>query len=281
MCATTGLQALADRWAGVKAAEQANLQSYVIELCGALGVEPPRPAGSGYEFELPVRVVNRDGTESTNFIDLHKAGHFALEGKDEEPGRANDVVLHKAFGQLRGYAGQLPGERLPYLLVLDVGRTLLVWDRWNGDYGGYSAARRLDLTHLAERPEDAALLRDIWTQPAVRDPRTKAVAVTKELAAKLADLAADLERQGYAQERVARFVMRCVFTMFAEDIGLLPDEPFRQVLDKVAVADPQGVRAAGRGAVARDGLGETLPAAQAAAVQRARLPRRRGAAADA
>ncbi|MEK7668165.1 MAG: DNA methyltransferase, partial [Gemmatimonadota bacterium] len=62
---------------------------------------------------------------------------------------------------------------------------------------------------------------------------------TKELAAKLADLAADLERQGYAQERVARFVMRCVFTMFAEDIGLLPDEPFRQVLDKVAVADPK------------------------------------------
>ena len=27
--------------------------------------------------------------------------------------------------------------------------------------------------------------------------------------------------------------------MFAEDIGLLPDEPFRQVLDKVAVADPK------------------------------------------
>ena len=86
------LQVLADRWAGAKAAEKANLQSYVIELCGALGVEPPRPAGSGYEFELAVRVVNRDGTESTNFIDLCKAGHFALEGKDEEPGRANVSV---------------------------------------------------------------------------------------------------------------------------------------------------------------------------------------------
>jgi hypothetical protein len=236
---TAKLQALADRWASAKAAEQANLQSYVIELCGALGVEPPRPAGGGYEFELPVKVVNRDGTESVNFIDLYKAGHFALEGKDEEAGRSNDVILRKAFGQVRGYVGQLPGDRPPYLLVLDVGKTLLVWDRWNGDYGGYSAARRLDLTRLAERPEDQALLRDIWTQPAVRDPRTKAVAVTKELAAKLADLAADLESQGYAQERVAKFVMRCVFTMFAEDIGLLPDEPFRQVLDKVAVADPR------------------------------------------
>ena len=239
MISPSKLQALADRWAGAKAAEKANLQSYVIELCGALGVEPPRPAGSGYEFELPVRVVNRDGTESTNFIDLCKAGHFALEGKDEEAGRSNDVVLRKAFGQVRGYVGSLPGERPPYILVLDVGKTLLVWDRWNGDYGGFSAGRRLDLTRLGDQPDAIALLRDIWTEPAVRDPRSKALAVTKEIAAKLALLAADLEGQGYAQERVAKFVMRCVFTMFAEDVGLLADEPFRQVLDKAALADPR------------------------------------------
>lgn len=233
------LRTLAERWATATPAERANAQLYLAELCRALDVEPPRPAGSGYEFEYPVRVVNRDGTESVNRIDLFKAGCFALEAKDEEPGRANDVILRKAFGQVRGYAGQLPGSQPPYLLVLDIGKTLLVWDRWNGDYGGYSAGRRFDLTRLAEQPDAVALIRDIWTQPAVRDPRSKAVAVTKELAARLADLAADLERQGYTQERVAKFVMRCVFTMFAEDIGLLPDEPFRQVLDQVALADPK------------------------------------------
>ncbi len=66
------LATLTERWTGAKAAERANAQSYLIELCQALGVEPPRPAGSGYEFEFPVRVVNRDGTETTNFIDLYR-----------------------------------------------------------------------------------------------------------------------------------------------------------------------------------------------------------------
>jgi hypothetical protein len=127
------LQALAERWATASAAERSNAQLYLVELCAALEVEAPRPAGTGYEFEYSVRVVNRDGTESVNRIDLFKAGHFALEAKDEEPGRANDIVLRRAFGQVRGYAGQLPGSQPPYLLVLDVGKTLLVWDRWNGD----------------------------------------------------------------------------------------------------------------------------------------------------
>src|SRR5690242_13465159 len=119
------LQALADRWASAKAAERANAQSYLKELCRALDVEEPRPAGTGYEFEYPIKVVTRDGIESTNFVDLYKAGHFALEAKDEEAGKSTDMLLRKAFGQVRSYVGHLPDERPPYLMVLDVGRTLI------------------------------------------------------------------------------------------------------------------------------------------------------------
>jgi hypothetical protein len=68
------LKTLAERWADARPAERANAQSYLRELAEALGVEPPRPSGSGYEFEYAVRVVSRDGTETTNFIDLYKAG---------------------------------------------------------------------------------------------------------------------------------------------------------------------------------------------------------------
>lgn len=233
------LRTLVDRWLTARPAERANAQSYIIELCHAIGVEPPRPAGSGYEFEFPVRVIGRDGTESVNFIDLYHAHHFALEAKDQDPERPNDMLLRKAFGQLRSYLGHLPDERPPYLLVIDVGRTLIVWDRWSGDYGGFSAGRRIDLTTLADSPGEVELLRDIWTNPSVRNPRSRAIAVTKDIAERLAELAAQLERDGYEQERVARFLMRCVFTMFAEDIGLLPGEPFRHIIDDVALATPQ------------------------------------------
>jgi len=228
---TDALRKLAGRWADAQARERANYQLYSGELCAALGVEGPRPAGSGYEFEFPVKVINRDGKESTNFVDLYKRDHFVLEAKDREAGRADEVMLRKAYGQARSYITHLPGDTPPYILVLDVGRTLLVWDRWQGGYGGYGAGKRIDLPRLHERPDDIKLLRDIWEFPKVRDPRERAQRVTRAIAEKLALLAASLEARGFGQERVSRFLMRCVFTMFAEDVRLLPEKSFFQLIE--------------------------------------------------
>jgi hypothetical protein len=232
------LRKLAERWADAKARERANYQLYLGGLCLALGVEGPRPAGSGYEYELPVKVVHPDGRETTNFVDLFKRDHFVLEAKDKEPGRSDELMLRKAYGQVRSYVTHLEGSTPPYLLVLDVGRTMMVWDRWQGGFGGFGAGRRIDLPTLHERPDDVDLLRDIWTQPQARDPRAKAQAVTEAVAAKLAHLAASLETRGYDRERVSRFLMRCVFTMFAEDVRLLPEKSFRRLLEEVAIPNP-------------------------------------------
>ncbi len=228
---TDALRKLAERWADAHARERANYQLYAGELCAALGVEGPRPAGSGYEYEFPVKVINRDGKESTHFVDLHKRDHFVLEAKDREAGRSDDVLLRKAYGQARSYVTHLPGDAPPYILVLDIGRTLLVWDRWQGGYGGFGAGKRIDLPRLHERPDDIRLLRDIWEFPKVRDPRVRAQRVTRAIAEKLALLAASLETRGFGQERVSRFLMRCVFTMFAEDVRLLPEKSFLQLIE--------------------------------------------------
>lgn len=245
------LRALAERWAHVGAAERANYQLYLIELAEAIGVERPRPAPQGgrvaeaapYQFEYPVQATTRDGATTTNFIDLFKQGCFALEAKDAEDGSSNLRLLTGAFGQVSNYAKDL-SERPPYIMVLDVGKTLIVWDRWAGTYGGFNAGRRIDLRTLVDRPEDVALLRDIWTDPTLRDPRRHAQAVTEEIAALLAELAATLERRGHDQERVARFLIRCVFTMFAEDVHLLPDASFRRLLEAVQPSGPGGFVAA-------------------------------------
>ncbi len=78
---TAALRALAARWADAKARERGNFQLYMGELCSALGVEGPRPAGSGYEYELPVKIIDRNGKESSNFIDLFKRDHFILSAR--------------------------------------------------------------------------------------------------------------------------------------------------------------------------------------------------------
>lgn len=234
------LKALADAWVGVTASERANAQPYIGELCDALGVPRPRGAGSGYQFEFPVKIGTRDGSETQGFVDCYKAGHFVLEAKDADAG-ASDSALRKAFGQARLYALNDPtGMAPPYLLVLDVGKTLLVWHKWGGAYQGYQAGHRIDLATLHMRPADVALLRDIWLEPTKRDPRQHAQAVTTEIAAKLATLAAALEGRGFAQERVARFLMRVVFSCFAEDVDLLPRDAFRKTVERAGVAgDPE------------------------------------------
>src|SRR5690606_17200714 len=88
------LRQLATRWTGARAAERANAQLYLVELCDSLQVERPRPAGAGdseYQFEFGIRVVNRDGSETPNFVDLYRKGHFVLEAKDEVYGRSTDL----------------------------------------------------------------------------------------------------------------------------------------------------------------------------------------------
>ncbi len=222
---------MAERWAAnIDATERGAFQPWFIELCEALGVPKPSQT-SDYQFELPVRVVDREGELATNFIDAWHTGHFAMEAKMSEPGRQNDALLRKAFGQVRTYVSHVPGTPPPYLMVVDVPRTLIVWDKWSGSYGDFGAGRRIALSSLHERADDIALLQDIFARPEARDPRGRAQAVTKEIASRLAALSAALEGRGLDQERVARFLMRCVFSCFAEDVGLLPEQLFRKTLE--------------------------------------------------
>ena len=235
------LRELNDRFTDIGAAERANYQIYLTELCEAIGVEKPRPAAASvgrvaesttYQFEFPVQATTRDGVVSTNFIDLFKAGCFAIEAKDSIDGASTTKLLTKAFGQVVNYARDL-AERPPYIMVLDVGKSLTFWDRWQGTYGGYHLGTRMDLRTLADRPDDVALLRDIWNEPSRRDPRRHAQAITVEIAALLGELSKTMEDRGEDAEQVARFLMRCVFSMFAEDVTLLPNKAFTRLLDAV------------------------------------------------
>ena len=53
--------------------------------------------------------------------------------------------------------------------------------------------------------------------------------MTRDIADRLARLARSLEG-AHPAEDVAHFLMRCLFTMFAEDVGLLPNRAFTQLL---------------------------------------------------
>ena len=162
----------------------------------------------------------------------YKRGHFILEAKDEAEGRSREAMLRLAFGQAKARLANLPDAAPPYVMVMDVGTTLIVWDRWEGGFGGFQAGHRIDLSRLADRDQDIALIRDIFEDPSRRDRRKLAADVTTEIAGYLANLASKLEDSGHSGEKVARFLMRCVFSLFAEDVGLLDGEPFRELIEE-------------------------------------------------
>src|SRR5690606_31888437 len=79
------------------------------------------------------------------------------------------------------------------------------------------------------KPEIQDRLRAVWTDPFSLDPTRKSAEVTRDIAGRLSIIAKRLERKHDAGD-VAEFLMRCLFTMFAEDVGLLPKDIFVDLL---------------------------------------------------
>jgi hypothetical protein len=252
------------RWQDSAASERANYQLFLIELCEVLGLPRPDPAtvepeADRYVFERPVTFRNPDGTTSPGFIDLYRHDCFVLETKQgceakrqatlpEQAGLAKprrrrghgirgtetwDAAMLRARGQAEQYAKALP-EWPPFLIVVDVGHSIELYADFTGTGKHYAqfpdtSSFRILLPELA-RAEVRQRLKSIWLDPLSLDPTRHAAKVTREIAARLALLGRSLEAGGHNAESVAMFLMRTLFTMFADNIGLLRKESFRELL---------------------------------------------------
>ena len=220
------------RWQGVTASELATAQSFIIDLCDLLGLDKPHATpAQDYMFERPVTFSHGDGTTSAGRIDCYKRGSFVLEAKKLRVGMnapGFDQGLMRARTQAENYARALPAEegRPPLLLVLDVGTVIEVYAEFSRSGGTYipfpdPRNHRIALADLA-RPEVRQRLRQLWLDPEQLNPARISAQVTRTVADLLAQLAKSLENAGHAPHQVAAFLTRCLFSMFAEDIGLLP-----------------------------------------------------------
>ncbi len=259
------------RWEKSGAAERANCQIFLTELCSLIGVPPPEPATpdtnlNAYVFERAVNFNHGDGAASTGRIDLYKRGSFVLEAKQgsdspdtgkplsstvrDEKARlkkgtarrgtaAWDDAMLRARGQAEQYIRALPAEegRPPFLVVVDVGHSIELYSEFSCTGGAYipfpaPGAHRIFLRDL-ERADIRERLRQVWEEPLSLDPSKRSARVTREIAGHLARLAVSLEADGHSAERVAAFLMRCLFTMFAEDVGLLMRHSFTNLLESL------------------------------------------------
>jgi hypothetical protein len=235
-----------ERWRAADGTELANYQLFIHDLASLLGVPHPEPAredtrDNAYVFERRVTLARGDGSSSEGRIDCYRRGCFVLEAKKVRAAAATrsfDDALLRARAQAESYARALPADegRPPFLLVVDVGHVIEVYAEFSRSGATYTPfpdprSHRIRLTDLA-KPEVQDTLRAIWTDPLSLDPAKRSARVTREIAAQLAQVAKALEGTGHAPKRVAAFLSRCLFTMFAEDIGLLPKRAFADLLER-------------------------------------------------
>jgi hypothetical protein len=265
------LETFITRWQGREGGqERANYGMFLTELCRTLGLPIPDPAGAttednDYVFERMVKDFLPDGSAASRRIDLYKRGSFVLEAKqsrlkgqakapsfqpglfpDTQPerpgtrtgGRGWDVLMRNARSQAEGYARALPVSHgwPPFILVCDVGHVLEVYADFSGQGKNYAQfpdrqSFRIYLEDL-RRPEIRARLAAIWIAPLSLDPARASARATRAIAERLAVVSKSLEQQGKDPEQVAMFLMRCLFTMFAEDVELLPEKSFRDLLQR-------------------------------------------------
>ena len=228
------------KWSNISASELATSQSFLLDLCALLDVDVPEHT-ERYMFERPITFKHGDGSTSAGRIDLYRQGAFVLESKKQRAGEGTqrfDEGMLRARSQAEGYARALPADegRPPFVVVVDVGRRIELYSEFSRSGGTYTPFpdprnHRIALEDL-RRPEVRERLRRVWVDPLSLDPSREAARVTREIAARLAELAKSLERSGHAPELVAQFLMRCLFTMFSEDVGLLPSDAFRDLLGR-------------------------------------------------
>jgi hypothetical protein len=240
----TRIDAFIARWQGADGRERANYQLFLTELAALLELPAPEPASAddranAYVFERRVGFRHGDGSESWGYIDLYRRGAFVLEAKDvkESNDQRYDQGMLRARSQAENYARALPADegRPPFVVVVDVGRSIELYSEFSRSGATYTPfpdprSHRIRLDDLRDA-EIRERLRALWLEPLSLDPTRRSARVTREIAAHLAELARSLERAGHAPQASAGFLTRCLFTLFAEDVELIPKNAFRDLLE--------------------------------------------------
>jgi hypothetical protein len=185
-----------------------------------LGDEPAAPTLPGLETVRPGTEIAPRGRRRVN--------------------RSWDVLMHNARAQAENYVRLLPAshEPPPFVLICDVGHCIEVYANFRRDGKAYDQFpdRRSFRIYLEDLRDGQVRerLKAIWSTPFELDPSRYAAKVTREIAGRIAKVSKALEQAGHASEDVAMFLMRVLFTMFAEDVELLPKDSFKGLLKDCA-----------------------------------------------
>lgn len=200
--------------------EKSSAQPHFVDLCRLLDEPDPQAADPKHEWFCFEKGATKAGG-GDGWADVWRRGHFGWEYKSK--GRN----LDEAHRQLLNYSPAL--ENPPLLIVSDFER-FRVHTHWTNRVSKVIEFRHEKLLDATTRQ----VLKDAFRDPERLRPGKTRQQLTEEAAGKFAGLAKRLRERGHEAERVAHFVNRLVFCMFAEDVELLPKDYFTKMLRHAA-----------------------------------------------
>lgn len=258
------MRAFVEKTRHAQGAELANAQTVFNLLCEALQVTAPslKKAGADNPYCFEADVL--DG-KAARRMDVYKRGHFIFESKQgiapwdpaakegfqtstkghsknpKGAGVRDTSAWRDAMSSGRVQVGRYAvavtkrgDPKPPFIVLADLGYRLWIWSSFSpdaaDDYGDFEELAAFTWDQLAE-PHVFRYLRTIFTEPQTLDEDALGQRITAEIADLVSTLAVELEKRAKG-DAVGDFLMKCVFTMFAEDVGLLPKGLFSQRLDK-------------------------------------------------
>ena len=221
------------KWSASRGAERAVAQEHFIDVCRLLNEKTPNeadPSGDIYAFDKGARKPDGDG-----FADVWLNGHFAWEYK----GKRKDLTA--AYKQVSDYREALRNP--PLLVVCDIDR-FEVHTNWTNtekwiyrfSNGDLLSDKPVEVSTVSAVAEDAPpltalqVLKALFENPDLLKPRKTTEQITQEAAKKFGKITEELRKWKVEDMRIARFITRVLFCMFASDVGLLPRETFSEIV---------------------------------------------------
>ena len=201
-----------NNWRSTSLGERQSYQGHFRDLCKL--VAHPEPDSSGvdkrgrpYGFEWSTK----KSSGGQGFADVYYGGHFAMEYK--APGKYKD--LSGAYDQLLQYRENLNNP--PLLVVTDI-------DNWEIHTNFPNTQKRVYQFKHSEiaKAKTHKVLWQMFHAPEQLHPRRNTEQVTAEAAEVFRLIADNMRRWAAEPQRIAHFLTKLVFCLFAEDVGLLP-----------------------------------------------------------
>jgi hypothetical protein len=198
-----------EKWRGTKLNEIQSYQLHFNDVCSLVGYEQPQPMGENrqgkkysYEFSLP----------TGKRADVYLQDHFIVEYKAPD----KYETLKEAQEQVENYAQRLDAH---LLVVTDINNWVITTNFFD--------TKPITYTFTHEELIDEANLRILqymFTAPNALHPHRNRERVTVEAAKSFVSIVDSMRNPDYPQptEKIASFLTKLIFCLFAEDVNLLP-----------------------------------------------------------